>query len=118
MSSEIRLPLSVPVFQILLSVMDEALHGYALLQDIEERTDGEVVLTASTLYGALKRMLQDGWVTEVASPEADDDPRRRYYAITPLGRRAVEEEAARLARALEAARARGVVASGERLARS
>lgn len=116
--SDIRLPLSVPVFQILLSLTDDALHGYALLQDIEARTDGEVVLTASTLYGALKRLLQDGWVNEVPSPEADDDPRRRYYAITGLGRRALEEETARLGRALDAARARGVSPSGRGLARS
>lgn len=102
-------PLSVPVFQILLSLSDSVLHGYALIQDIRERTDGRVHLTASTLYGALKRLVVDGLVEERSTPpEApDDDPRRRYYAISSAGRAALRTEADRLRRSLEEAAAKG-----------
>ena len=109
-TAEDHLPLSVPVYQILLSVSDRALHGYAVIQDVRARTDGEVELTASTLYGALRRMLDTGMVEEVDSPpDADaDDPRRRYYAVTSFGRDVVRAEAARLERALAQARAKRV----------
>jgi hypothetical protein len=63
------LPLSVPVFQILLSLADRHLHGYAIIQDIRQRTDGEVVLTASTLYAAIKRMLDGGLIVELGTHE-------------------------------------------------
>ena len=105
-AAERHLPLSVPVYQILLSVSDRALHGYAVIQDVRDRTGGEVELTASTLYGALRRMLEAGMVTETGVPAGveDDDPRRRYYAITPFGRRVARAEAGRLERALAQAR--------------
>ena len=57
--------LSAQVFQILLSLLDEDLHGYALIQDIRRRTDGEISLTASTLYAAVKRLLASEWIEEV-----------------------------------------------------
>lgn len=109
-AAEDHLPLSVPVYQILLSVSDRALHGYAVIQDVRARTAGEVELTASTLYGALRRMLDAGMVEEVDSPpDADaDDPRRRYYAVTSFGRAVVRAEAERLERALAQARAKRV----------
>jgi DNA-binding PadR family transcriptional regulator len=100
------LPLSVPVFQILLSLADQRLHGYAIIQDIRHRTDNEVALTASTLYAAIKRMLDAGLIEELddrPAPE-DDDSRRRYYGITPLGLEVARLEAARLDRALAMAR--------------
>lgn len=87
--------MSPQVFHILLSLADQDLHGYAIISDISARTGGEVVITASTLYAALKRLLDDGLVEELERP-ADDDPRRRYYRITKLGRTAGREEAARL----------------------
>jgi DNA-binding PadR family transcriptional regulator len=100
------LPLSVPVFQILLSLSDRQLHGYAIIQDIRERTAGEVSLTASTLYAAIKRLLDTGLIDELAAPPdpQDDDPRRRYYRITPLGLDVARQEAARLERAVRMAR--------------
>lgn len=100
------LPLSVPVFHILLALADRHLHGYAIIQDIRVRTDGEVVLTASTLYAAIKRMLDGGLVEELdhrPAPE-EDDSRRRYYGITPLGLEVARLEAGRLDRALKMAR--------------
>ncbi len=100
------LPLTVPVFQILLSLTDQDLHGYAIIQDIRERTAGEVNLTASTLYAAIARLLDSGLIKELDSrpgPE-DDDPRRRYYAISPRGRDVARLEVGRLQRLIESAR--------------
>ena len=100
------LPLTVPVFQMLLSLSDRDLHGYAIIQDIRERTENEVELTASTLYAAIKRLLDGRLIEELDSrpgPE-DDDPRRRYYRITPLGMDVARLETARLERALKMAR--------------
>ena len=101
-------PLTTPVFQILLSLVDEDLHGYAIIQDVAERTGGEVRLTASTLYAAVKRLLDTGWIEEVAQrPRAErDDPRRRYYRITRVGRAAARAEARRLERLAAMARAK------------
>jgi DNA-binding PadR family transcriptional regulator len=92
-----QLPLSVPVFHILLSLVDQDLHGYAIIKDVEARTNGEVRLTASTLYGAVARLLDAGLVAELAADA--DSPRRRTYRLTKAGRRLLESEAERLARA-------------------
>jgi DNA-binding PadR family transcriptional regulator len=97
-----QLPLTVPVFHILLSLVDRELHGYALIQDIAARTNGEVRLTASTLYGAVARMLDAGLVDE-CEPEPSQ-ARRRSYRITRTGRTLVRREAERLARAAAWAR--------------
>jgi DNA-binding PadR family transcriptional regulator len=92
-----QLPLSVPVFHILLALVDEELHGYAIIKAVEARTCGEVRLTASTLYGALARLLDAKLVEEL---EAEAGPtRRRPYRLARRGRRLLEDEAARLARA-------------------
>lgn len=99
-----HLPLTVPVFQILLSLSDQELHGYAVIQDIHQRTAGEVSLTASTLYAAIKRLLDAGLVEELAERPDDDDPRRRYYRILPAGLDVARLEAARLERAVKMAR--------------
>lgn len=98
--------LSEPVFQILLSLVDGDLHGYAIIQDIAARTDGEVRLTASTLYAAVKRLLDAGWIEELAErPQRErDDPRRRYYRVTPVGHEAARAEARRLERLATMAR--------------
>lgn len=104
-----RLPLSIPVHQILLSLAGADRHGYAIIQDIRARTAGEVDLTASTLYGALSRMLADGTIEEVTDAATDDrDGRRRYYHVTDYGRSVAREEAGRLARALDQSRAQGL----------
>ena len=99
------LPLTVPVFQILLSLSDQDLHGYAIIQDVRERTEGEVELTASTLYAAIKRLLDGRLIEELDTrPGERDDARRRYYRITALGVDVARLEAGRLARALKMAR--------------
>lgn len=94
-------------FHILLALAADERHGYALLQEVANLTDGELQLEPGTLYRALHRMLKDGWVVESARrPAADqDDERRRYYRLTPLGRRVASSEAERLWRLVTIARA-------------
>jgi DNA-binding PadR family transcriptional regulator len=102
-------PLTTPVFQILLSLVDEDLHGYAIIQDIAARTNGDVRLTASTLYAAVKRLVDADWIEEVAARRANADPRRRYYRITRVGRAAARAEARRLDELAAMARAKGLL---------
>ena len=104
-------PLTPPVFQILLSLIDsDNVHGYSMIRDIADRTDGEVRLTASTLYAAIKRLLDSGWIEECRQrPSIDDDARRRYYHLTPLGRNAARAEALRLERLAGMARAKRLI---------
>ena len=93
-------------FHILLALAGEERHGYAILQEVAELTGGELEIEPGTLYRALHRMLRDGWVIEsTRRPAADlDDERRRYYRITPAGRRVASAEAARLWRLVTVAR--------------
>jgi DNA-binding PadR family transcriptional regulator len=102
--------MSLPAFHILVALADRDRHGYAIMQDVRARTGGELRLSPGTLYGAIKRMLNEGLIEELEErPDPDhDDVRRRYYRITPLGRRAARDEAARLARLLRQARATGL----------
>jgi len=101
-------PLTPPVFHILLALSDQERHGYGIMQDVARQTNDALQLGPGTLYGCLKRMLAAGLVEaseERPDPELDDE-RRRYYRMTPLGARAVREEAQRLAGAVGAARAK------------
>jgi DNA-binding PadR family transcriptional regulator len=102
------LPLTQPVFHILLALADEERHGYGIMQDVAQQTDGALQLGPGTLYGCLKRMLASGLVEESGErPDpALDDERRRYYRMTPLGKRVVRAEAQRLAGAVTVAMAR------------
>ena len=103
--SELTPPLSPQVFQILLSLVDgEDRHGYGILRDIEERTGGEIRLTASTLYAAIKRMLEAGLIAEVDAPEETGGAPRRCYRLRKAGRDVARAEAERLARAVDMAR--------------
>jgi DNA-binding PadR family transcriptional regulator len=101
--------LSSQVFHILLALADRNRHGYGIMQEVEERTNGEVRLGPGTLYGAIKRLLADGLIEELEG--GDDDERRRLYRLTPGGRRAVRAEAGRLEQLVSAARAKRVVPS-------
>jgi DNA-binding PadR family transcriptional regulator len=99
------------VHHILLSLAGRDQHGYSVIQDIRERTGGDVELTASTLYGALSRMLEDKLITEVDDPKPkpeDWDSRRRYYRVTEYGRDVARAEAGRLARTVDHARESGL----------
>jgi len=99
-------PLPPAVFHLLLALRDGEQHGYALMQRVEELTDGGVKMGPGTLYGAIKRMLADGLIEETAErPDpAVDDQRRRYYRITATGERARAAEVDRLETLLRNAR--------------
>jgi DNA-binding PadR family transcriptional regulator len=97
-------PLSEPEFQILLALADADRHGYAIIKEVEERTDGEVRLGAGTLYGAIRRFVDSGFIVERELDAGDE--RRRVYALTKAGRRAAADEAARLQRLVAAARSK------------
>lgn len=100
--------MSRQTFQILLSLAEGPLHGYAIIQDVAERTQGEIRLTASTLYDALARLVDEGSIQETRRPAdvTDHDERRRYYALTTAGRKAAKEETRRLERTVALAKAR------------
>jgi DNA-binding PadR family transcriptional regulator len=102
------LPLTPPVFHILLALAGEERHGYGIMQDVARQTGDALQLGPGTLYGCLKRMLAAGLVEESDErPDpALDDERRRYYRMTSLGKRVVRAEAQRLAGAVMAAKAR------------
>jgi DNA-binding PadR family transcriptional regulator len=104
-------PLHKDTFNILVSLSDRDRHGYSIMQDIAARTDGQIRLSPSTLYTAIRRMLEDGLIEELEErpdPKHDDE-RRRYYRITRFGRKVAVCEARRLERLLADARASGLV---------
>ena len=99
------LPLTPAMFHILLALADRERHGYHIMQEVEERTEGNVRLGPGTLYGSIKRMLADGWIEETEErpdPEMDDE-RRRYYRLTDFGYRVATAEAERLATLVKSA---------------
>ena len=98
-------PLSPQVFHVLLSLHHGPMHGYSIIQDIRERTGDEVRLNASTLYDALARLVDQGFIREAEGVDKGGDTRRRYYEITRLGRTAASREVERLERLLRRARA-------------
>jgi DNA-binding PadR family transcriptional regulator len=104
------LPLPSAVFQILVALADEDRHGYAIMQNVAARTNGQMKLSPGTLYGSIKRMLDEGWIVELDErPDPDhDDERRRYYRLTPFGREVAQAEADRLTTLLRQARAAGL----------
>jgi len=96
-----HLPLTESTFFIILSLAPGPKHGYAILKKVEALSDGRLVLSTGTLYGALKRMLDSGWIERAPDPEPDDtDRERKAYRLTKLGRRILEAEKARLRRLL------------------
>jgi DNA-binding PadR family transcriptional regulator len=91
------LPLKPHWFHVLLSLAGEGQHGYAIMQEVLERTGGKVRLWPATLYGTLKRLMDEDLIAASDSrPAEDDDARRKYYRLTPLGRRVLDAESARL----------------------
>src|SRR5215470_18742952 len=109
-SPESLLPLPPATFHILMALASQDRHGYAIIQDVAARTDGALKLSAGTLYRSVQRMLEQGLLAETRErpdPEEDDE-RRRYYRITPLGSAVARAEARRLADLVRMARARGL----------
>jgi len=90
-------PLNPKVFMILIAFLEGSAHGYQIKKSVEERSGGQAVLDAGSLYRIIARLLEDGLIDESRErPGQDDDPRRRYYELTDAGRQAVAAEARRL----------------------
>src|SRR4051812_292277 len=104
------LPLPPATFHILMALTDEDRHGYAIIQDVMARTDGELRLSAGTLYRSIQRLLDQGLIVETRTRPAPalDDERRRYYKITPFGTAVARAEMRRLTQLVRLARARGL----------
>ena len=104
------LPLPPATFHILMALADEDRHGYAIIQDVAARTNGALRLSPGTLYRSIQRMLDQGLIVEPRERPApdQDDERRRYYRITPLGVAVARAEARHLEQLLKLARARGL----------
>ena len=98
-------------FHILVALADSDRHGYSIMQEVGTRTNGAVRLSPSTLYSAIKRLLEAGLIEELAErPDpANDDERRRYYRLTKAGRRAAADEAKHLEKLLADARSTGLL---------
>ena len=92
---------------ILFALADGASHGYAIIKEIEAITDGEMRPNTGSMYLALHRLLQEGFITETKGP--DEDARRRYYSLSPAGRAAAKTEARRLARLVRIASAKKLI---------
>ena len=104
------LPLPPATFHILMALADQERHGYAIIQDVEARTGGELRLSAGTLYRSIQRLLEQGLIVESTRrpAPAEDDERRRYYRLTPYGTAVARAETRRLADLVRMARARGL----------
>jgi DNA-binding PadR family transcriptional regulator len=103
------LPLPPATLHILLALADGERHGYAIIQDVEVRTDGELRMSAGTLYRSIARMVEQGMITEVANRRTRaEDERRRYYRLTSFGTAVARAEVRRLSQLVRHARARGL----------
>ena len=100
------LPLSPATLHVLLSLAGEDLHGYGIMQEVARQSEGKYKLGPGTLYDNLQKLIARGLVQELGHRPADDDPRRRYYRLTSLGRGVLAAETARLAEVVREARMR------------
>lgn len=107
------LPLSEAVFLILVSLASDDLHGYAIMQAVEQSTDGRVRLGPGTLYGAIKRLRKQGMIEEVEGDRSEGDERRRQYRLTPFGREVARLESVRMVEMVDAARSGCLIPSLE-----
>jgi DNA-binding PadR family transcriptional regulator len=107
------LPLKTQWFHIMLSLAREEQHGYGIMQEVLERTTGKVRLWPATLYGSLRRLIEEDLIEESRRRPAPefDDARRRYYRLTPLGRRVLNAECDRLQALVQAIQAKRTIAT-------
>jgi DNA-binding PadR family transcriptional regulator len=109
LSPDALLPLPPATLHILLALAETDRHGYAIMQDVEARTDGDLRLSAGTLYRAVARMVEQGLILEVEKRRSRaDDERRRYYRITSFGSAVARAEVRRLMQLVRHAQARGL----------
>jgi len=102
-------PLPSAAFQILLSLADEDLHGYAIMRQVEEQTGGRMRLGPGTLYSSIQVLLEEGCIEELDSSGDPAEERRRYYRLTAGGRKLARAEAERLADLLRVARSKKIL---------
>ena len=109
--SNVAPPLTPIVFEILLCLVEDTRHGYAIMRQVEERTGGRIRLLPGTLYRAVHRLIEEGLIEEADQPPdaESDDQRRIYYRLTDSGLKAAEAEAERLAATLSFARAKNLI---------
>jgi DNA-binding PadR family transcriptional regulator len=109
------LPLKPNWLHVLLSLANEEQHGYGIMQEVLSRTNGQIRLWPATLYGTLERLLDLDLIAEVKRrPVSDgDDPRRRYYRLTPFGRKVLIAESERLENLVRVIRAKRRAAESE-----
>jgi len=107
--AENYLPLTAPVFHVLVALADGNKHGYAILKEVADRTGGRIQLSSGTLYAIIKRLLRDGLIDEIDERPDHDDERRRYYELTAFGRQVAAAEADRMEALLGAARAKRLI---------
>lgn len=101
------LPLTETTFYLLLSMESKPRHGYAILKDVQTLSSGRIILSTGTLYGAIKRLVEQGWIERFENPEAVENGRpRKEYKLTDLGRRIFKAELARLQHLVTAAQSR------------
>jgi DNA-binding PadR family transcriptional regulator len=103
-----HLPLSPHQFHILLALTDADRHGYGIILDVAERTGGAMRLGTGTLYTALAGLVDDRLIAEAPAPRKETDERRKYYRLTPIGRRVLRAETARLESLVKQARQKGI----------
>lgn len=108
------LPLTEPVFHILLALSDQELHGYGIILAVEEVTSGKVRLKTGTLYAAIRRLVEEGLIEEIQPDIPADEDRRRVYRLTGFGRAVARAESRRVASLTALARRRGLLARGAR----
>ena len=89
-----QLPLTEPVLLVLLSLAEQPRHGYSIIKDVEQMSGGRVLLSTGTLYGALQRLRDRGWIERFEEEDSSRD--RRAYRLTSLGRRNLQQEIERL----------------------
>lgn len=100
------LPLSSAALYILLSLAGEERHGYGIMQEVAAQSDGKYRLGPGTLYDNLQKLMDQGMVEEAHRPRRGEDPRRRYYRLTPFGAAVLEADVARLQHVVRDARRR------------
>ena len=101
------LPLTEPTFYILLSLAPGRKHGYAIMKDVQTLSEERIALSTGTLYGALKRLLDQGWIVRLEDADAKGNARdRKVYKLSQYGRRVLKDEIARLNKLLNAANQR------------
>jgi DNA-binding PadR family transcriptional regulator len=112
---EKMLPLTPAVFHILLALADGDKHGYGIMREVSDRTDGQMRMGPGTLYGSIKRMLEQGLIEEAEErpdPELDDE-RRRYYRLTDFGQKVAVAESRRLRQLVGIAQGKRLLGSGK-----